>query len=172
MIIKTIPKSSNYLQTVTRFTANFNVPAPGQYDFNTAANTGIVILEMNPHSVYFIDKINFSTTTPEEVFFSAVNTVPTATLRKSKDKGVIYQRPLPLVSYLKANEAIAFFWTRQNDDSLIVDFRGILDQPAPLVGVPTIKAQLQLDIYQIMDENWIQLFRAATRLTQQTTVFI
>lgn len=172
MIIKTIPKSSNYLQTVTRFTANFNVPSPGQYNFEVAGNTGVAILDINPHSVYIIDKINFSTTAPEEVYFSAINTIPTATLRKSKDAGVIYQRPLPLVSYLKANEAIAYFWTRQNADTLIVDFHGILDQPAPLVGVASITAQLQLDIYQIMDENWCQLFRAATRLTQQTTVFI
>jgi len=172
MIIKTIPKGSNYLQFVNRFVATFNVPTLGKYNFATAANTGQVILDLSEYSVYLIQNINFSATVPEGDFLTAINTVPTATIKRQVDGQVIYQKPLPLVSYLKSNEAIAYVWSKRKGDRLIVDFAGLLNQPAPLVGLASVTAQLQLDIYQITDENWLQAFRTNTRPLQQDSVFI
>ena len=138
-IIKTIPKSSRFIQVDIDFLSTFNDPTLGKYNFDIPANRGVVLLEpVNRTSVYLIDRYSFSATIPDGTYLEAVETTPTAQLRKRIDGIPIYQKPIPCINYIDNAEALAYFWSFESaidqaqQDAVIIDFRGILGQPADL----------------------------------------
>lgn len=174
-IIKTIPPSSKYIQVDAIFTATFNVPTLNTYDFSIAANENIVLLEpLTPTSIYIIDRYSFSAQTPEGTFLEAINTIPTAQLKKRIDNLQIFQKPIPCINYIDNAESIGYFFSKLGAkeqaarDALTITFRGLLNQPASLAGVNTIRALLSFSIYEIIDRNWTQLFREQTEHNKQT----
>lgn len=163
-ISKTIPQDSRFIQTVNTFTALFNVPSLGQYNFvNGAVNENIAVLSnLQKNHIYMIEKYSFSATIPEGAFLEATANVCTFQLLRSIDKQVVYQAPIPLINYIDGQSCVGYFWAAQDSDVLIATFRGLLNQPAALVGVASIIAQVTLNIYEISDTDWIQSFKQNT----------
>ena len=174
-IIKDIPKDSRFIQSVNTFVATFNAPTLGAYDWNVAANTGQVVIDLRKQSVFLLEKLSFSATVAEGDFLEAVTTVPTIRLRRRLDQQNVFYKPIPIVSYVDGNDAIQYVWTRTQDnnpDDLIIDFRGVLTQTAALVGIVTITAQVTFNFYEIVNSAWLKQFRAAYGKGQVQREFI
>lgn len=174
MIIKTIPPSSKFVQVDCIFTATFNAPTPNLYDFAIPANDNVLMMEpLTPTSIYIIDRYSFSSTIAEGTFLESINTVPTAQLKKRIDGIQIYQRPIPCINYVDNAECIGFFYSKLGAkeqilrDALTVTFRGLLNQVPATAGLLTIKALLSLSIYEIIDRNYTEQFREATKTNPQ-----
>lgn len=157
-----LPDDSLFLPTVNLFTADFNVPTVGFYDWGVAANIGQEVLGISPGFLYFMSIINFGATVDEGTFLQNVNTIPRVQfLTKLSNKG-LFGGGYPIANYLKSNDLSAFFWTSQNDDTLIATFTGLLGQNAALAGVPSITAHVSLNIFQIVDKPYISKFFGQT----------
>ena len=62
------------VQTANTFLATFNI-VPGTYDFSqTPANTGALVLPLNPSYVYVIDRCSYSCTLPEGDYLEGIQT--------------------------------------------------------------------------------------------------
>lgn len=160
-VAKTIPKDSRFIQSLNLFNATFNVPALGQYSFNVPANTGQIVFPITKTSVFFIERYSFSCNIPEGAYLENIiaANVPVFRLRRQADGLVIYKKPLPCVNYIDNAEAIVFFNSDNEFDNLIADFTGILNQSAALVGVPVVTAQVTLNLYEIVESEWIRKYR-------------
>lgn len=153
------------IETNNRFSAQFNNPTAGEYDFGIAANTDqVVIANLNPNFVYLIDRVSFSASIPEGVYLESVTTTatPSARLRFLNTSYGIYPRPLPGVNYKDNLEWRFFFWTEKANDQLLVTFDGSLQQVAATVGIPWIYANLSFVIYE---ENNLTI---ATKIKEAT----
>lgn len=160
-ISKTIPQDSRFIQTVNRFTANFNVPTLGSYNFENGTNALVTVLGgLQKNHIYMIEKYSFSADIAEGVFLEATTNICTFQLSRAIDSQVIYQVPIPLINYADGLACIGYFWAAQENDRLVATFRGLLGQPPALVGDPAVIAQVTLNIYEIVDTDWIQEFKA------------
>lgn len=166
-IIKSIPKDSCFIQPVNFFDAAFNVPAIGGYSFNIPANHGQVVFPITKTSVFLIDRYSFSCSLDEGVYLRSVNVLPVFRLRRQKDNLVIYKKSIPCVNYIDSAEAIVFYNSDNEGDNLICDFEGILNQVAETVGIASIRCQVTLNIYEIVNSDWIQDFRIRSKAAGQ-----
>lgn len=167
-VIKEIPKDSRIIQSVNLFTATFNNPTIGSYDFGVAANVGQTVIRMRPQSIFLLEKMSFSANIDEGDFLEAVTTTPQFLLRRLIDGQSVFYKPIPIVSYIDGEDEIAYTWTKErvgtpgnqdNPDELIVDFTGVLAQTAALVGRATIRAQVTFKFYEIINSTWVKRFR-------------
>lgn len=163
------------------FSADFNSPVVGKYSFNKEANIGVVLLQpLVRTSVYLLDRYSFSANVPEGSYLEGLQNTdqPAAQLRYQKDGTPIYQRPIPCTNYVDNAESLAYFYSQDSSqeqsqaDKVLVDFRGELQQPFSLVGVTTIITNLSFSIYEVIDENWIRVFRERTKQLEQREVII
>jgi hypothetical protein len=166
-IIKSIPKDSCFIQPVNFFDAAFNVPAAGQYSFNIPANHGQVVFPITKTSVFLIDRYSFSCTLDEGVYLRSVSVLPVFRLRRQKDNLVIYKKAIPCVNYIDSAEAIVFYNSDNENDNLIADFEGVLNQVAETVGIASIRCQVTLNIYEIVNSDWIRDFRIRSKTANQ-----
>jgi len=162
-IIKSIPKDSCFIQPVNFFDAAFNVPFIGGYSFNIPANHGQVVFPITKTGVFLIDRYSFSCSLDEGVYLRSVNVLPVFRLRRQKDNLVVYKKSIPCVNYIDSAEAIVFYNSDNQDDNLIADFEGILNQVAETVGILSIRAQVTLNIYEIVNSDWIKDFRMRSK---------
>lgn len=162
-IIKSIPKDSCFIQPVNFFDAAFNVPFIGGYSFNIPANHGQVVFPITKTGVFLIDRYSFSCSLDEGVYLRSVNILPVFRLRRQKDNLVVYKKSIPCVNYIDSAEAIVFYNSDNQDDNLIADFEGILNQVAETVGILSIRAQVTLNIYEIVNSDWIKDFRMRSK---------
>lgn len=159
-IIKRIPANSRYLDTLSLFTGTFNAPTVGRYDFGSvAANNNVLVLPMLQNAVYMIAQVGFSATVPESSWLEAISTEPKVLLKKTGDGMSLYSRPIPLVGYTAGNEAVVFYWSTHLRDTLTASFQGVLTQPASLVAVASIRAQVSVRIYEIVAHEWVKRFK-------------
>lgn len=155
-----IPKTATYLPTRNEFTAAFNVPTPGVYDFNIAANQNRPVLNMNQNAIYLINRITIGGTISQEQYLSNLVLLPLMVLKFTKENQRVYPLSIPLVQFSDAQEAVAFFWTDKSDDALTMSIpTGQIGQDASLVGVPSVKLNISLSIFEITDNGFIQNFK-------------
>lgn len=161
-----IPKTSQYIQTSNTFSAAFNVPTLGLYDFNVAGNQNQTVIPLNPNSIYLLNKVTIGGTIPQETYLFNIVTLPLITLNYKKEKQRIYQKPIPVVQFVDGLEAIAWLWTDQSDDDLEMSIKpGQLSQDAFLVGVTPIKINVSLSLFEISDNGFVQDFKNPNNLT-------
>jgi len=155
-----VPKNSKPFTTSNIFTAAFNTPTLGKYDFsNTAGNRGQKVFAMVNTSIYYIASVSFSATTGEGDFLSAIDTTPEWRLRLNSDQTIIHPYPFPVVTYFDDRDFQTFISSQQANDFLLIDFSGILNQIAAFVGIGEIRAQVSMLVYEIIDNNWIKAYR-------------
>jgi len=161
MITISLPKSTRFLQPVIRFSATFNAPTLGKYNFGIPANTGAVLIDtLGLSSIYLIDNINVGGTIDEgEYLFSVANNpFPLLRLRTRIDNQAVYAYPLPILNYIDNQPTLAWIASTKGGDGLLADFTGVLDQTPALVGVPKISIAVSFNVYQITDSAFVKSF--------------
>lgn len=162
-VILQLPPGTQFYQPVVEFTGIFNAPTVGQYDFATALNTAVPILNAKREHVYLIERYSASATIPEGDFLSAINVIPTLEIRKPREtNAMIHPQPVPFVNYIDGLEVLMYAHVVQDQD-LKGTFKGSLLQPAALVGIPQVTVQFQFNIYEIKNGVWIENFLGLTK---------
>lgn len=164
-LVYSIPKTARFRQVVNTFVATFNVPALGQYDFGVAGNTGQAVIDLEPNSIYFLDRVNVGGTIEEGEFLNAVATFPRLRFRYLIENPAVYPAPLPIVNYIDNQEVSAWVWSDKSNDSLVADLTGVLNQTPFLVGVGTVTLAVQLNLYQISESAFVSAFKNADTQT-------
>jgi len=154
----TIPHSSFYHPTSNIFTAVFNVPTLGKYNFDIPANKNVPILELTPGSVYLIERISLAGSIPQENYLSSIFTIPIIRLKRGKSQEIIYKRDIPIVNYIDNQDIVAWIYSQKSKDWLTADIYGILNQIAETVEITEIKLNINFSIYQIRDQQFINKF--------------
>lgn len=157
-----LPDDSLFLPTVNLFTADYNTPTLGQYNWGVSANINQQVLGISPGFLYFISIMNFGASIQEGDFLENVDTIPRIQFLTALSNKGLYGGGYPIANYLKNNDISAFFWTSQNADFLVATFTGVLNQNAALAGVPSITAHVSLNIFQIVDKAFISKFFGST----------
>ena len=49
--------------------------------------------------------------------------------------------------------------SKDEPDYLVADFQGLIDQHANLVGITEIVASVQVNIYEVYDQEWVKQWR-------------
>jgi len=161
-IIVQLPPGTQFYQPLARFTADFNSPLVGGYDWDVAANTDQNLMEIRKNHLYLVERYSFSATINEGVFLAAVLTVPTVGVRiPTESNRLIHPNPIPLVNYIDGLETMMYAYSDQ-DQYLTATFRGQLSQTADLVGISEVTAQVQFNIYEIKNGAWIENFLGRT----------
>lgn len=158
-IIYQIPHNARYLQTKNIFTATFNNPELGKYDFGVAGNTDVKIQDIFKGTIYLIERVVVGGNIPEVDYSGAIETFPQIKLRFKKTKTIVYKLPLPIVKYYDNLDVVAWVYTDIGNDELMADFTGLLDQTADLVGITEVKINVSFAMYAIEDTNFKIRFR-------------
>lgn len=162
-LILQLPPGSQFYQPLVRFAATFNAPLVGGYDWGVAANVDVPFQLIRKNQLYLIERYSFSATIPEGEFFGAVQTVPTLSVRIEEETNrQIYPTPIPLLNYVDGLETLIYAYGNQ-DQQLTGTFAGQLSQTPALVGVGTITAQVQFNIYEVKNKYWIENFLGRTQ---------
>jgi hypothetical protein len=149
-----LPPQARLITTSTIFTAPFNVPTPGKYDFtNTPACQNVSVLELQPNSVYFIDRMSAGGNITEEQFLESIDSFPLLYLKKSIRIQNVYMLPIPIANYFDGNETSAWVWSDKKDDFLQFSFQGVLNQLPSMVGIASVKMQVTLNIFAV-ESSW------------------
>lgn len=163
-IILQLPPGTQFYQPIAVFTGTFGTPTPGRYDFNVVGNTGVTLQPMKKQFLYLLERYSFSASVPEGDFFQATKggVVPTLQLRipTQKDR-MIYPTPIPMINYVDGLEALMYAYAEQDQD-LEATFRGQLSQPMGMVGTLTVDVQVQFNIYEVKNKDWIEHFLGKT----------
>lgn len=155
-----IPVNSIPRQTASQFTGVWSqAPHINLYSFNPtivtpANNINTLIMPMNKNSIYLLSGIGFSCDIPEGDFKSSINTIPELQLNKLSTGVQIFQNRIPFINYVDSQEFVYFFSSQMSPEALQGTFTGLLNQIPATVGDLEIIAQVQLNIYQIIDTRW------------------
>ncbi len=160
-LIVQLPPGTQFYQPVVRFTAAFGVPLVGGYDWNVAGNTDVTIMTIQKNHLYLIERYSFSADIAEGSFLDNIVTVPTLAVRLPSENRLIYPNPIPLVNYIDGLETLIYAYGDQKQN-LAGTFRGQLAQGAALVTVAAVVAQVQFNIYEIKNVDWIDNFLGRT----------
>jgi len=144
-----IPHTARYIPTTAIFTATFNVPTVGKYDFGISANKNVLVENLLPGTIYLIDRLSIGGDINEGVFLDAIETLPELILRKSQTKEIVYKKPMPIVQYIDDQDIIAWIKTDKSKEDLTLDLTGVLKQTPSLVGVVDVKIFVSFSIYAI-----------------------
>lgn len=155
-----IPDKSTLIPTTTIFSALFNNPTAGRYDFtNTPANQNVFCMSMRPRVIYFIDSYSVGANITEEQFLESITVFPQLQFTKRFDSQNLYRAPLQVVNFTDHGELSNFYHSDIADDQLLLSFTGELRQLASMVGISPVRIQVSINIFEI-DE---QYFNAAHR---------
>jgi hypothetical protein len=158
-LINSIPTSSRPIQTESIFTATFNNPGTGLYDFNISTNKNIEVHPTNDDSIYFLDRMNFSLDIDEAVFKKAILVPPSFSIKSQNAMQQKLPTAIPLINYVD-NTEYQYFYEESSGQPITARFSGVLAQIPELVGVVTIKAFIQLNVYEVRDQHWINNYNA------------
>lgn len=164
-LILQIPPGTQFYQPVARFSAAFGVPTPGFYDFDIPGNTDVTLQPIKKQHLYLLERYSFSASVAEGAYLesTAGGIVPTLEIRiPTQKRRLIYPNPIPLINYFDGLECLMFAYAEQ-DQYLTATFRGQLTQPGALIGVADITAQVQFNIYEIRNKDWIEHFLGKTK---------
>lgn len=161
-LIREIPKRSIYIPTVNRFSAAFNVPAVGQYDFGVPANQDVIVMRATRGMVYWLDRVSFTATAADGDYLSAISMQPTLKLSWQQDGATIFSRPFPLVNYRDGQECNTVMETTKGNEHVLASVSGVLNQIPNWIGIGAITLQVSLDVYEIHDLNFLSAWRDNT----------
>jgi hypothetical protein len=154
-----LPKKSRYIPTNNIFSASFNSPSYGVYDFGVAANAGQTVIVLQPNTVYFVDYFSVSGNIASETFLSVISTQPYLTFSK-KTGGVLFTQKIPVSSFSAENPIGQFLDSQIDGDEIQASFTGVLSQNSDLVGVSPVSLNLKLSIYAMDEREYNEAYRA------------
>jgi hypothetical protein len=156
MITPQIPRRIRYIPASGLFTATFNVPTIGSYDFN---NQYIVLIQdLLPDTVYLIDSFSLSGNVAGEDFLNAILTVPSLTLMKTLEKEMIFDRPLQIHNYFTDRQIVKFFKTGHSKTGLAASLVGNLNMIPAFVGLASISVSVNFSLHAIDESGFEKEF--------------
>lgn len=158
MISYNLPRRIRYIPASAIFTANFNTPTLGKYDF--AGIEKIFVLKLLANTIYLIDSLSIAGTVAGEDFLQSIDLVPIFTLRKSIDKESIFDVPIQIHNYATDRQIVHFFRSKKTNESLIADVKGTLNQLPSFVGLPSISLSINLSIHAIDSSDFEKMYSA------------
>lgn len=157
-----LPVSARPTLTSNIFRSTFNIPTIGRYDFtNVAGNQNQTVLTMTGTSIYVIERVCFSTGIPEGIFQESIDAtahVPWLRFKTLKTDHQIFDRPLPFINYVDNLELLLYIPGNQSEDEIQVTFEAVLFQIFPTVSAVNVNAYLQLNIYEVQNDDWVTRF--------------
>jgi len=159
----TIPVTARPTITANIFAGPYNTTTANRYDFTADASSPQTVLTMVQNTVYLIERACFSLDVPEGDFQRAIDSaisVPRIYFRTTKTNQLIFPRPQPFINYVDNLELMKFVPCDQKDDQLQVSFECILFQTPALVGITSLNAYLQLNIYEIQATDWVKYWNS------------
>ena len=150
MITYNLPRRIRYVPGSGIYTAVFNVPTIGQYDF--AGQTVELVKSLVPNTVYLIDSYSVAGNVAGEDFLSAIATVPALTLQKTLNNENIFDGPIQIHSYFTDRQIVHFFKTGHNKTGLAGKLSGVLNQIPAFVGLASISLSINFSLHAI-DES-------------------
>lgn len=157
MITYPLPRKIRYIPASATFTATFNTPTVGKYDF--AGTSKVLIPQMKEKSLYMIDSVSIGGNIAAGDYFDAIDTIPVLSLRKSLGAEKILQ-PIQINGYFTDRQIVYFFKSTQNKMDLSADIVGVLKQTPALVGIPSISLIVTLTVYLIRDNEFEKQYTA------------
>lgn len=152
-IIQPIPHNARYVSANNIFSAAFNSPTIGKYDFGIAGNQNVDVLELQSNSIYYIDTMSIGGNITTEDYLGAINTLPKLTLRRKIGAENLYSRQIPIVQFFQEKQISNFIKSDKGGDFLTLSFEGVLNQTNSLLGISAISINIFLSIY-IVDDNF------------------
>lgn len=156
MITYNLPRRIRYVPGNGLFTAAFNVPAPGQYDFN--GQTVELVKTLVPNTVYLIDSYSVAGNVAGEDFLSSIDTVPALTLEKTLNHENIFDGPIQIHSYFTDRQIVHFFKTGHNRTGLAGKLTGVLNQIPAFVGLASISLSINFSLHAIDESGFEKEF--------------
>jgi len=164
----TIPKTAIYIQTLSQFTANFNTPTGGKYDFNNAGNVNKKVLDLLSGSLYLITRVTVGGNISQEQYLGNIINVPMAKIQYQSEAQTVYPYPIPIVQFSDGLEAVSWFYSDRAGESLSMSLdTGLLNQDTSLIGVASVTLNISLTVFQITDGGYIQNWKGSN---QQATI--
>lgn len=152
-IIQPIPHNARYVSASNIFSAAFNSPTIGKYDFGVAGNQNVDVLELQPNSIYYIDTMSIGGNITTEDYLGAINTLPKLTLRRKIGTENLYSKQVPIVQFFQEKQISNFVKSDKGGDFLTMSFEGVLNQTSSLLGISSVSINVFLSIY-IVDDNY------------------
>ena len=157
MITYNLPRRIRYIPASAIFTAIFNAPTIGKYDF--AGNTQVFIESLLPNTVYLIDALSIAGNVSSEDFLSSIDIVPLFTLRKSLAAEHIFDAPIQIHGYSTDRQVVHFFKTGLNNCGLIADITGRLNMIPAFLGLASISLSINLSIHAIDESDFEKTYK-------------
>lgn len=158
MITYQLPRRIRYIPASAIFTAAFNVPTIGKYDFNSQVK--IFVEKLLPNTVYMIDAFSVAGNVSSEDFLSAIDVVPTLAIQKTLNNEQIFDGPIQIQNYATDRQIVHFFKTGANNTGINATLRGRLNQIPAFVGIAAISLSINLSIHAIDESGFEKIFRA------------
>ncbi|HSW65506.1 MAG TPA: hypothetical protein VLH56_19675 [Dissulfurispiraceae bacterium] len=155
-----LPIDTQFNQFSAKFSAAFNVPTPGEYDFSVTTNARVSMGKTVQGALYLIEAITVAGSVQREDYLEAVKVSAMPQIVFSlKSKGYpILPKPVFIPNYIDAQSWAAWFSAKQSDDELLGTVTGSLVQTAALVGVASVSLSVVLNCYEITDSQFIRMF--------------
>lgn len=152
MITYNLPRRIRYVPASGIFTATFNVPTVGKYDYNGQVVT--LAQRLLPNSVYLIDSLSIAGTVSSEDFLSAIDQIPQLTIVKTLNDENIFDGPIQIHSFSTDRQIVHFYKTGHNNTGIAGKLTGVLNQIPDFVGLATISLSINLSIHAIDESSF------------------
>lgn len=159
------PNNSFFLQTENQFSATFNAITPGRYDWDGAnplsPNNSVQVLELDPWSIYILERINFTCNIDEGDFKDVQISGDALNLRLflGETQNKVHLEPIPFINYLKNLETYMPFYSNEEGDTLRAQFDGNLGTNFNIAGKLVVTALVQFNIYRVQSSEWVKRFK-------------
>lgn len=162
--------SSMPVQFVYESTASLNI---GLYIWSDTASALSVSRPLQQNTLYYMRHLTLSADISSDDFTAAILTTPTFQVyQKSSGNAPFYREPIRMVQFLESFDFRQAFVISQSrpagqvaaaavGDRLLAGFQGTLQQTAALIGKSSITLKATIAAQEIVDRNFINLFRAA-----------
>jgi len=155
----TVPSSARFISPAVSFTAAFNTPTVGKYDFGIAANALKTVFELQANTVYLISQMSIGGTVASEDFLESISVIPKLRFfRKVMAEG-LYTEPIPITQFNASKEVSIWVISQKAGDSLQATLTGILSQTSAFVGLASITLNVSLSVYAIDEKEYNKNFR-------------
>lgn len=154
------------VQFVYESTATLALGAYTWLDTPTALTTTRPILE---NALYYIRNVSLTADTAELDFTANIDPAPPAGTTgipefrvyvQSDSQAVLFREPLLMNKFFNQFDYRLWWMSHQDQDAFLAGFRGRLLQGGGLVGKSTVTLKAVISAQEIVDESFIDLFKA------------
>jgi len=157
MITYQLPKKIRFIPASAIFTAIFNAPTIGKYDFY--GQQKVFISKLLPNTIYLIDSFSIAGNIAQEDFLSSINIVPLLNLRKTLNNENIFDVPIQIQNYSTDRQIVHFFKTGLDNCGLCANLTGLLNQTPAIIGIPSISLSINFSLHAVDASDFEKLYR-------------